>query len=361
MRRVPVPGRRPGAPAAAAWQRERERRAGPPAPPLAAARAQPAPTPARAPPAAPRPKPRGLPPRPASNPRPLLRTQIFGPESSGKTTLALHAIAEVQKAGGMAVFIDAEHAFDQSYAKVSGCGCGLGGGVRETTSVCVCVCVGGWGGASGWGGTYVGLCALVRARPCRGVGFLSMQSSRAQMRKRVVGQAHAKVCAGAAVAVAWCFFFRLACVWTAVAKVGVGGRGRVGPQRHTLTIHSPLRPRPPRLHPPPPPTRTTRPPPPPPTHTHAEAGHRHVGAAGVPARSRRDGLQHPRRAGGRGARMSDFSRFAPDVARFSCTRGGLACRGPGGCRAALLRGRRARLRRAAWAPGGVGGGAWAAR
>jgi type IV secretory pathway VirB4 component len=44
--------------------------------------------------------------------------QIYGPESSGKTTLALHAIAEVQKAGGMAVFIDAEHAFDQGYAKV---------------------------------------------------------------------------------------------------------------------------------------------------------------------------------------------------------------------------------------------------
>ncbi len=43
--------------------------------------------------------------------------EIFGPESSGKTTLAIHAIAEVQKAGGIAAFIDAEHAFDQFYAK----------------------------------------------------------------------------------------------------------------------------------------------------------------------------------------------------------------------------------------------------
>uniref|UniRef100_A0A7R9UET2 Recombinase A n=1 Tax=Pinguiococcus pyrenoidosus TaxID=172671 RepID=A0A7R9UET2_9STRA len=42
--------------------------------------------------------------------------EIYGPESSGKTTLALHAIAEVQKAGGMAAFIDAEHALDPSYA-----------------------------------------------------------------------------------------------------------------------------------------------------------------------------------------------------------------------------------------------------
>ncbi|GIJ97729.1 protein RecA [Capnocytophaga stomatis] len=42
--------------------------------------------------------------------------EIFGPESSGKTTLTLHAIAEVQKAGGTAAFIDAEHAFDRSYA-----------------------------------------------------------------------------------------------------------------------------------------------------------------------------------------------------------------------------------------------------
>ena len=43
--------------------------------------------------------------------------EIYGPESSGKTTFALHAIAEVQKAGGRAAFIDAEHALDPSYAK----------------------------------------------------------------------------------------------------------------------------------------------------------------------------------------------------------------------------------------------------
>lgn len=42
--------------------------------------------------------------------------EIFGPESSGKTTLALHAIAEAQKKGGMAAFIDVEHAFDRTYA-----------------------------------------------------------------------------------------------------------------------------------------------------------------------------------------------------------------------------------------------------
>ena len=42
--------------------------------------------------------------------------EIFGPESSGKTTLTIHAIAEAQKAGGIAAFIDAEHAFDPSYA-----------------------------------------------------------------------------------------------------------------------------------------------------------------------------------------------------------------------------------------------------
>ena len=42
--------------------------------------------------------------------------EIYGPESSGKTTLALHAMAEVQKAGGIAAFIDAEHAFDRFYA-----------------------------------------------------------------------------------------------------------------------------------------------------------------------------------------------------------------------------------------------------
>ena len=42
--------------------------------------------------------------------------EIYGPESSGKTTLAIHAIAESQKAGGIAAFIDAEHAFDRFYA-----------------------------------------------------------------------------------------------------------------------------------------------------------------------------------------------------------------------------------------------------
>ena len=46
--------------------------------------------------------------------------EIYGPESSGKTTLALHAIAEAQKAGGIAAFIDAEHALDPSYAKKIG-------------------------------------------------------------------------------------------------------------------------------------------------------------------------------------------------------------------------------------------------
>ena len=46
--------------------------------------------------------------------------EIFGPESSGKTTLALHAIAEVQKSGGTAAFIDAEHALDPVYAKKLG-------------------------------------------------------------------------------------------------------------------------------------------------------------------------------------------------------------------------------------------------
>jgi recombination protein RecA len=47
-------------------------------------------------------------------------TEIYGPESSGKTTLALHCIAEAQKAGGIAAFIDAEHAFDKSYAEKLG-------------------------------------------------------------------------------------------------------------------------------------------------------------------------------------------------------------------------------------------------
>jgi len=47
-------------------------------------------------------------------------TEIFGPESSGKTTLALHVIAEAQKQGGIAVFIDAEHALDPKYAEKIG-------------------------------------------------------------------------------------------------------------------------------------------------------------------------------------------------------------------------------------------------
>ena len=50
-------------------------------------------------------------------------TEIFGPESSGKTTLALHAVAEVQKQGGIAAFIDAEHALDTVYARKLGVNC----------------------------------------------------------------------------------------------------------------------------------------------------------------------------------------------------------------------------------------------
>ena len=46
--------------------------------------------------------------------------EIYGPESSGKTTLTLHAIAEIQKKGGRAAFIDAEHAIDPVYAKALG-------------------------------------------------------------------------------------------------------------------------------------------------------------------------------------------------------------------------------------------------
>lgn len=46
--------------------------------------------------------------------------EIYGPESSGKTTLAIHAIAEAQKKGGIAAFIDAEHAFDKTYAEKLG-------------------------------------------------------------------------------------------------------------------------------------------------------------------------------------------------------------------------------------------------
>ena len=50
--------------------------------------------------------------------------EIFGPESSGKTTLALHAIAEAQRAGGVAAFVDAEHALDVGYARRLGVGLG---------------------------------------------------------------------------------------------------------------------------------------------------------------------------------------------------------------------------------------------
>src|SRR5512136_1880318 len=46
--------------------------------------------------------------------------EIYGPESSGKTTIALHAIAQAQKVGGSAVFIDAEHAMDAKYANMLG-------------------------------------------------------------------------------------------------------------------------------------------------------------------------------------------------------------------------------------------------
>ena len=46
--------------------------------------------------------------------------EIYGPESSGKTTLALHAVAEAQKLGGVAAFVDAEHALDPAYAKKLG-------------------------------------------------------------------------------------------------------------------------------------------------------------------------------------------------------------------------------------------------
>jgi len=49
--------------------------------------------------------------------------EIYGPESSGKTTLALHAVAEAQRQGGIAAFIDAEHALDTSYAKKLGVNC----------------------------------------------------------------------------------------------------------------------------------------------------------------------------------------------------------------------------------------------
>lgn len=50
-------------------------------------------------------------------------TEIYGPEASGKTTLALHAVAEAQKQGGIAAFIDAEHALDTAYARKLGVNC----------------------------------------------------------------------------------------------------------------------------------------------------------------------------------------------------------------------------------------------
>ena len=43
--------------------------------------------------------------------------EVYGPESSGKTTLALHVVAEAQKAGGVCAFVDAEHALDVGYAR----------------------------------------------------------------------------------------------------------------------------------------------------------------------------------------------------------------------------------------------------
>ena len=46
--------------------------------------------------------------------------EIYGPESSGKTTLALHVLAEAQKMGGEVAFVDAEHALDPTYAKALG-------------------------------------------------------------------------------------------------------------------------------------------------------------------------------------------------------------------------------------------------
>ena len=50
-------------------------------------------------------------------------TEIYGPEASGKTTLALHAVAEAQRKGGIAAFVDAEHALDTSYARKLGVNC----------------------------------------------------------------------------------------------------------------------------------------------------------------------------------------------------------------------------------------------
>ena len=55
--------------------------------------------------------------------------EVYGPESSGKTTLALQVVAEAQKKGGMAAFIDVEHALDPAYAQEAGGGCRQPAGV----------------------------------------------------------------------------------------------------------------------------------------------------------------------------------------------------------------------------------------
>jgi hypothetical protein len=71
--------------------------------------------------------------------------EIYGPESGGKTTLALHVVAEAQRSGGVAAFVDAEHALDPTYAKALGVDVdevGLGGGAAL---------VGQRAGAGGWG------------------------------------------------------------------------------------------------------------------------------------------------------------------------------------------------------------------
>lgn len=58
--------------------------------------------------------------------------EVYGPESSGKTTLALHAVAEVQKAGGQAVFVDAEHAFNIHFARKLGVNVDVSGSKTHT-------------------------------------------------------------------------------------------------------------------------------------------------------------------------------------------------------------------------------------
>ena len=72
--------------------------------------------------------------------------EIYGPESSGKTTLAMHCIAESQKSGGMAAFIDAEHAFDKQYAENLGIDTARNPHLRYDSDlefemlVCMCYC-----------------------------------------------------------------------------------------------------------------------------------------------------------------------------------------------------------------------------